>query len=97
MHGYDDTHRRMVLLAYHRFLMADRSFQEAQSDAFTWFPGSASRKKMLMGDPGSRVRGLFERRNRALARLRLVRQALRDERKRSQKRHRPGVILLEAR
>lgn len=76
MHGYADFYRRLVLLAYHRFLTADRSLQKAQSDALTWMPERASQKTMLLGDPGSRVRRLHERRDRALARLGLLRQAL---------------------
>jgi hypothetical protein len=77
MHQYAEFNRRMVLQAYHRYLSADRSLQLAQSEALSYFPELGSRKTMLLGDPGSRLRQLVEHRDRALARLALLRAALR--------------------
>ena len=97
MHGYVGIHRRTVLQAYHRFLAADRSLQKAQSAALVWISEPSSQKAMLMGDTGSRVRRLHERRDRALARLRLLWQTLDQEKKRKRKRSQQSVLLLEMR
>ena len=50
-----------------------------------------------MGDTGSRVRQLHERRDRALARLRILWQTLDQEKKRKRKRSQRSVLLLEIR
>ncbi len=96
MHAYTEIHRRMVLNAYHRFLAADRSLQKAQSAALSWIPEPAAQKTMIMGDPGSRVRQLHDRRDRALARLTLFRQALSED-QRGRRIRKPRVLLIEAR
>lgn len=95
MHGYVGIHRRTVLQAYHRFLAADRSLQKAQSAALVWISEPSSQKAMLMGDTGSRVRRLHERRDRALARLRLLWQAIDQEKKRKRQMFRQSVLFLE--
>jgi hypothetical protein len=96
MHAYEETHRRVVLLAYHRFLAADRSLREAQSSALDWVPGTISSKTMLMGDAGSPVRKLYERRNRALTRLTMVRRMLDEERRDARRRSGRSSVLLIA-
>ncbi len=97
MHGYVGIHRRTVLQAYHRFLAADRSLQKAQSAALVWIAEPSSQKAMLMGDTGSQVRRLHERRDRALERLTLLRQALDQEKKRKRQESRQSVLFLEMR
>jgi hypothetical protein len=97
MHGYVSFHRRMVLLAYHRFLAADRSLQKAQAAALAWISEPSSKKTLLLGDPGSRVRVLHERRDRALARLKLLRQALENEKTRKRQRGPRHIFFIEAR
>jgi len=97
MHGYVGIHRRTVLQAYHRFLAADRSLQEARSATLAWISGPSSQKTMLMGNTGSRVRRLYERRDRALERLTLLRQALNQEKKRKRQIFRRNILLLEMR
>ena len=97
MHGYVGIHRRTVLQAYHRFLAADRSLQEARSAALVWNTERPPQKTMLMGNTGSRVRRLYERRDRALERLTLLRQALNEEKKRKRQLFRRSVLLLEMR
>jgi hypothetical protein len=92
MHAYVGFHRRMVLLAYHRFLAADRSLQKAQSAALSLISRPVSQKMMLLGDPGSRMRKLHERRDRALVRLKMLRQVLHEDQK--SKRQRPTQNLL---
>ena len=97
MHGYVGIHRRTVLQAYHRFLAADRSLQEARSAALVWNSGPSSQKTMLMGDTGSRLRRLHERRDRALERLALLRQTLDQEKRKKRKSSQRSVLLLEMR
>jgi len=50
---------------------------------------------MFRGDPGSRIRRLYERRDRALARLSLARQALAEAQDRLRKRRSRPVYLIE--
>lgn len=97
MHGYVGIHRRTVLQAYHRFLAADRSLQEARSAALVWTSERPPQKAMLMGNTGSRVRRLYERRDRALERLTLLRKALIQEKKRKRQMFRQSVLFLEMR
>jgi hypothetical protein len=52
---------------------------------------------MLIGDPGSRVRHLYEHHDRALARLKLARQALEEAQSRFRSRSRGVVHLLDFR
>ncbi|SDJ26483.1 hypothetical protein [Lutimaribacter saemankumensis] len=73
MHNQLNAHRRMLFQAYRRFLAADRAWQTAQSAALTWLPAGVTEKTALIGNPGSRMRQLYQKRNRALARLELTR------------------------
>ena len=73
-----EAHRRILFLAYRRYLGADQALQSARSNALKWFPEAPGRNTMLMGDPGSRIRRLYDSRERALARLTLVREALEE-------------------
>jgi hypothetical protein len=82
VHRFVGIHRRAVLIAYQRFQAADRLLSEAQSAALVWFPETIANKTMLMGDPGSRLRRRLEQRDRALARLNLLKQALKEARAR---------------
>ncbi len=52
---------------------------------------------MLMGDTGSRLRRLHERRDRALERLALLRQTLDQEKRKKRKSSQRSVLLLEMR
>lgn len=76
MHGYLEVQRRTLFEAYRRFLAADRALQKARAEALRWFPGAVARQTLLIGDRGSRMRRLTERRDRALARLMRVREEL---------------------
>lgn len=82
MHRFVGIHRRAVLIAYQRFQAADRLLSEAQSAALVWLPETIAKKTILMGNPGSRLRRRLEQRDRALARLNLLKQALKDARAR---------------
>lgn len=76
MHDHLSAHRRMLFQAYRRYLAADRAWQVAQSAAQAWLPAGVTEKTALIGNPGSRMRQLYQKRNRALARLELTRAEL---------------------
>lgn len=71
-----EVQRRILIVAYRRYLVADQSLQAARAAALSWFPEAPPRSNMLIGDPGSRIRRLLDRRDRALARLYLARREL---------------------
>jgi hypothetical protein len=76
MHEYLDVQRRVLIIAYRRYLTADQALQAARIAALSWFPEAPRRGTTLIGDPGSRIRRLNDGRDRALARLTLARQEL---------------------
>lgn len=76
MHENLEVHRRILIVAYRRYLVADQAFQAGRAAALSWFPEAPPRSTMLIGDPGSRIRGLHERRDRALTRLNLAHREL---------------------
>lgn len=66
-------HRRALLSAYHRYLVADRACRLAQEEALSWFPTENRPSVLLIGNPGSPLRRLHDRRDRAIFRLQLLR------------------------
>ncbi len=97
MHRSVTGHRRVLVAAYHRYLAADRALAHATDAAVTWFPEPPGRGRMLIGDPGSRIRALYERRDRAMARLALVHRALREAERRSRSRSARRILLIAMR
>jgi hypothetical protein len=77
-----EARRRVLAAAYRRYLVADRDLQAAQSGARLWFRQMPARQTALIGDPGSRIRALTDRRDRAMARLSLALAALQEARRR---------------
>jgi hypothetical protein len=86
MHEHLEVQRRILIVAYRRYLAADQALQAARTAALVWFPEAPPRNTMLIGDPGSRIRRLHDRRERALARLALARQELEAAQRRAQQR-----------
>lgn len=82
MQDYLIANRRILFQAYRRYLAADRTLQTAQSAALAWLPRGATRKTMLIGNPGSHMRALHARRDRALARLELAKAEFENVRSR---------------
>jgi hypothetical protein len=81
-----EVRRRVLIVAYRRYLVADQALQAARASAMSWFPEAPPRSTMPIGDPGSRIRRLHDRRDRALARLALARQELEEAQKRQRQR-----------
>lgn len=82
MHEHLVVQRRVLIIAYRRYLAADEALQSARLAAQSWFPEAPRRGPMLIGNPGSRMRQLHDRRDRALARLVLARQELKAAQRR---------------
>ena len=55
--------RRTLLVFYSRYLNADRALRLAQEEALSWFPQDARPLVPPIGNPGSRIRRLYDRRD----------------------------------
>ena len=86
-----ETRRRAVLIIYKRYLRAERDWQMAQEDVSSWFPAPQPSKAPPIGEPGSRVRRLHDRRDRAVAQLMLAQRQLHELKRRA-----PGAMLVLA-
>jgi hypothetical protein len=65
-------HRRVLVVLYRKYQDADRAWRLAQSEALSWFPLDTRPAGSLMGNPGSHLRRLYERRDRALSQFMVV-------------------------
>ena len=74
-------HRRALMKAYRRYLAADIAWRHAQEDALAWFPSHARPQVPPIGQPGSPVRRLYDRRERALLRFVVIRRTLNELRR----------------
>lgn len=64
-----EIHRRALVVFYRRYVRADRDWRRAQRDARAWFPASERPAVPPIGDAGSRLRRLYDRRDRAIVQL----------------------------
>lgn len=69
-------YRRVLQLYYRRYLRAELALRMAQDDAASWLPARQHRMVLLIGNPGSRIRTLYERRNRAMEHLSFIQKEL---------------------
>lgn len=76
------TRRRMLAVTYRRYLEADRDLTLALRETRRWFPASSPPYRWTIGDPGSRVRRLYDRRERAVAQLVAARAKLETAKRR---------------
>jgi hypothetical protein len=77
-----DLRRRVLVKFYRRYLVADRAWVLETRAAVTWLPEPPAGKLALIGNPGSRVRRLYDRREAALERLHVARAKLEAARRR---------------
>jgi hypothetical protein len=91
MHPDLRVRRRLLVLSYRRYLDADRAWALAEREARAWLPAKTPPPVALVGNPGSRVRRLYETRERALARLLLAREKLEQGRLRLDDRRARGI------
>jgi hypothetical protein len=59
--------RRVLVVLYRKYLDADLAWVLAQREVLSWFPLGARPAGSLMGNRGSHLRRLCERRDRALS------------------------------
>ena len=70
------TRRCALLTSYRRYLEVDREWDVALRDLHRWFPEESRTGIFAVGDPGSPVRQLYVRRQRALQQLEAMRLKL---------------------
>lgn len=86
--------KRMLTRCYRRFLAADLAWQRAAAEAAAWFPAPSHSRHMALGNPGSRVRRLYEVRARAVAQLQVARDKLQIAQRRLARRSAQPVLVL---
>lgn len=89
MHADLALRRRVLIITYRRYIEAERAWTVAMSDMRSWFPPGSRPYRAAIGEPGSRMRRLYERRERAVqhlaaARLKLATAKRRLEARRAQ-------------
>ena len=94
MHPQLDVQRRVLFRAYQRYLASERALVEAMITALNWLPDLGTPSIELIGNSGSRIRRLYEGRERAMARVRLAQQALEDAERRMKRRGMTHVLLI---
>lgn len=70
------TRRRVLLMTYRRYLEADRAWDISLRNLNAWVPDENLKGTLAIGSPGSPVRRLYVRRQRALVQLEAVRLKL---------------------
>ncbi len=86
------TRRRVLRLTYERYLEADRAWVLALTEMKRWFPTGARPYRAAIGDPGSQMRQLYDRRALALAKLEAARLKLDTAKRRLAERQRPAPV-----
>ncbi|WP_226628549.1 hypothetical protein [Alloyangia pacifica] len=66
--------RRLLLKTYSAWIEADEAFRAAQRNVRGFFPGRQTHLSVQIGNRGSRVRELYNARQRALEKLQLARR-----------------------
>jgi len=82
MHRDIETNRRVLLLAYRRFLEVDRAWDMALRELNSWFPSAKQVGVSTLGNPGSPIRRIHDQRDRAIGQLNVACQKLEVAKKR---------------
>jgi hypothetical protein len=69
MHAYLKSRRRLLLNASQSYVVADCAWQQGLRDAGEFIPDAVGHNVWKIGNPGSRIRKLYEARDHALQRL----------------------------
>lgn len=85
MHADLAMRHRVLLLIFHRYNAAEQAWSVAQQETKAWFP-TRHNKSALIGDPGSRIRHLYDQRERAILQLEVARLKLQVARQRLERR-----------
>ena len=89
-----ELRRRVLVKFYRRYAAADRAWQVGAQAAAMWLRDAPPGKLALIGDPGSPVRRLYERREDARQRLYAGRAKLETARLRHETRRRARTVLM---
>jgi hypothetical protein len=76
MHSDLQTRRRVLLVTYRRYLEAERALTLARQEMKGWFPAAARPGETAIGQPGSRIRRVYDRRERAILQLAAAKEKL---------------------
>ena len=87
-----DQSRRLLAITYQRYIEADLGWVRARRAARAWFPKESLPYRWTMGSPQSRLRHIYETRQRALVQLATARRKFQRAKQRMEMRRR--VILL---
>ncbi len=82
MHADLLTRRRVLMLTYRRYLEANRAWNIAFAEVKGWFPLTSRPGPRPIGNPGSPLRRLYERREQALLQMKVARRKLDSARQR---------------
>ena len=92
------SRRRALQVVYRRYLRADAEWAEACETLDLWFPEMRDPKTVAIGNPGSRIRQLHDRRDRALLHLNIAMRKLKTAQHRlAQRRQRTPQVVLRLR
>ncbi|MHA6346449.1 hypothetical protein [Roseivivax sp. CAU 1761] len=78
-----DTIRRLLVKRYLELVAAERLLMDANHRAAGMFPGGDTHLVMHIGNSGSRIRQLYERREKALQKLHQVRSLMKSSERRT--------------
>lgn len=81
MHTDLELRRRLLTKTYRSYLAADRAWIEASREVQAWMPRQARLATSAIGNPGSRIRAIYDRRDRALRLLTVARLKLANAKK----------------
>ncbi|WP_108258156.1 hypothetical protein [Mangrovicoccus ximenensis] len=76
------TRRRVLVVTYERYIEADREWTEALGEVQRWFPAGERPNAEAMGEPGSRMRQIYESRMHALLQFEAAREKFHTARRR---------------
>lgn len=88
--------RRLLLKTYSAWIEADEAFRAAQRNVRGLLPGRQSHLAVQIGNRGSRVRALYNARQRALEKLQLARRQALLEREMRRGRAQVKMVLVYA-
>ena len=88
--------RRALQMVYQRYLQADAEWMEACETLNAWFPEHRAAKTVAIGNPGSRIRHIHDKRDRAVLQLNIALSKLNIAKRRLARRRKlkTGRVLL---
>lgn len=75
--------RRALIVFYRKYIEADDAWRLARKEALSWFPLDGRATVPLMGDSGSHLRRLYDRRDRTLSQFKAIYREIEQARRRA--------------